>query len=103
MDTNVEASVAELSGTQSCLAESLKFKLLKMRMQDELSREEFEQANANFEAEIDEIEEQMQVVALRREIAASFVRFAELQLADIAKYMAHCRARAEAAGSKFVI
>jgi site-specific DNA recombinase len=62
----------------------LKHELLKMRMRSELSREEFEQANANFAAEIYVIEEQLRTVASRRDIADSFVRFAELQLMDIA-------------------
>jgi site-specific DNA recombinase len=62
----------------------LKFQLLKMRMQNELSREEFEQANVDFAAEIYAIEEQLQAVASRRDTADSFVRFAELQMMDIA-------------------
>jgi hypothetical protein len=62
----------------------LKFELLKMRTRDEISREEFEQANADFAADIFAIEEQLLAVASRRDIADSFVRFAELQLMDIA-------------------
>ena len=62
----------------------LKFELLKMRMRGELSREEFEQANVDFAAEIYVIEEQQRAVASRRDTADSFVRFAELQLMDIA-------------------
>jgi hypothetical protein len=62
----------------------LKFELLKMRMRGELSREEFEQGNADFAADIYVIEEQLRAVASRRDIADAFVRFAELQLTDIA-------------------
>jgi site-specific DNA recombinase len=62
----------------------LKSQLLKMRMQGELSREEFEQANADFAAEIYAIEDQLLAVVSRRDTADSFVRFAELQLMDIA-------------------
>jgi site-specific DNA recombinase len=62
----------------------LKFELLKMRMRGELSREEFEQANADFAAEIYVIEEQLRAIDSRRDTANSFVRFAELQLMDIA-------------------
>jgi hypothetical protein len=62
----------------------LKFELMKMRMRGELSREEFEQANADLASEIYVIEEQLRTVASRRDTADSFVRFAELQLMDIA-------------------
>jgi site-specific DNA recombinase len=62
----------------------LKFQLLKMRMQGELSSEEFEQAKADFAVEMYDIEEQLRVVTSRRDSADSFVRFAELQLMDIA-------------------
>jgi site-specific DNA recombinase len=62
----------------------LKFQLLKMRMQDELSSEEFEQAKADLGAEMYSIEEQLRAVTSRRDSADSFVRFAELQLVDIA-------------------
>jgi len=61
-----------------------KFELLKMRMRGELSRDEFEQANSDFTAEINVIEEQLRAVASRRDTADSFVRFAELQLMDTA-------------------
>jgi site-specific DNA recombinase len=56
----------------------MKFKLLKMRMRSELSQEEFEQAKAEFDAEIYGIEEQMRAAASRLDTADSFVRFAEL-------------------------
>jgi hypothetical protein len=62
----------------------LKFELLTMRMRGELSRDEFEQANSDFTAEINVIEEQLRAVASRRDTADSLVRFAELQLVDIA-------------------
>ena len=61
-----------------------KFELLKMRMRGELSRDEFEQANSDFTAEINVIEEQLRAVASRRDTADSFVRFVELQLMDTA-------------------
>ena len=62
----------------------LKFQLLKMRMQGELSSEEFEQAKADLDDEMYGIEEQLRAVTSRRDSADSFVRFAELQLVDIA-------------------
>ena len=62
----------------------LKFELMKMRMRNELSLEDFEQAKADISVETYEIEEQLRAVTPDRATAVSFVRFAELQLVDIA-------------------
>ena len=55
----------------TALAWKLKFELLKMRMRDEISREEFERANADFASDIFDLEEQLRVLASRRDIADS--------------------------------
>jgi hypothetical protein len=58
--------------------------LIKMRARGETTAEEFEQANGDVAIEICEIEEQLRAVARSGATADSFVRFAELQLMDIA-------------------
>ena len=64
--------------------EKLKFELLKMRMRDELTLEEFEQAKAALAIETYQLEEEMKAVESRLATADSFLRFAELQLVDLA-------------------
>jgi len=61
-----------------------KNKLLNMRMDGELTREEFEDAKAAVHRRIYEIEEKLGALDSNRVTAASFVRFAELQLTDMA-------------------
>jgi hypothetical protein len=61
-----------------------KLNLLTMRTNNEISREEFEEARATFQKRIYEIEEVLQILASNRATAGSFVRFAELQLTDMA-------------------
>lgn len=65
-----------------------KKELLSMRLRGELSLEEFEVENAEFRLTICEIEakmnEKLQIAVSSRATAASFARFAELQLLDIA-------------------
>ena len=76
-ETNrLEAEIAE--------QRKLKFELQKMRMRGELTREEFEHSNAEFTVGIYAIEERLREAASRHSTTASFVRFAELQLADMA-------------------
>ena len=58
--------------------------LLNLRMEGEISREEFEEANAALRDKICEIEEDIRSLASTSATASSFVRFAELQLADLA-------------------
>ena len=59
--------------------------LIKMRMRDEITLAEFDEAKADCAKEIARIESQMQEIKSRRADADSFVRFAELQLLDIGK------------------
>jgi hypothetical protein len=79
-------SEKEMKGLSTSLEEQtrLKSELLKMRMRGELSREEFEQANAELAVERYSLEEQIRLVHERRGTAESFVNFAELSLTDIA-------------------
>jgi hypothetical protein len=53
-------------------------------MEGELSKEEFEEANSTFRDKICEIEENLRALASTGATANSFVRFAELQLTDLA-------------------
>jgi hypothetical protein len=62
----------------------LKANLLTMRMNGEVTREEFEEANAAFRDKILDIEEKVRTFASTRVTAESFVHFAELQLTDMA-------------------
>ncbi|MGA8088706.1 MAG: hypothetical protein WCA10_15605 [Terracidiphilus sp.] len=59
--------------------------LMKMRIRDEITLAEFDEAKADCAKEIARIESQMQEINSRRAAADSFVRFAEMQLLDIAK------------------
>jgi DNA invertase Pin-like site-specific DNA recombinase len=70
----------------SQLEEQKRFKanLLTMRMNGEVTREEFEEANAAFRSKIFDLEQKLQELASTRITAESFVRFAELQLTDMA-------------------
>jgi site-specific DNA recombinase len=58
--------------------------LFNMRMDDEISREEFEDAKAAVQRRIYETEEKLRALDSNRVTAASFARFAELQLTDMA-------------------
>jgi site-specific DNA recombinase len=62
----------------------LKSELLRMRMRGELSSEEFRQAKAEHEAETYKIDEQLRALTSKQATADSYVRFAELQLVDMA-------------------
>ena len=62
----------------------LNSELRKMRMRGELSLEEFKQAKAEHEAETYDIDEQLRALSSKQTTADSFVRFAELQLVDMA-------------------
>lgn len=53
-------------------------------MEGEISREEFEESNAGFRNRIYQIEDDIRSFASTSETASSFVRFAELQLTDLA-------------------
>ncbi len=68
------------------LEEQRNFKsgLIKMRMCGELTPHDFEEAKAELAVDTYEIEEQLREVATRQMTADSFVRFAELQLVDMA-------------------
>lgn len=55
-----------------------------MRTGGELSPEEFQQANADFAAKIFDLEEELRSLASRRTAAESFIKFAQLQLLDLA-------------------
>jgi hypothetical protein len=61
-----------------------KNKLFNMRMDNEISREEFEDAKAAVQQRIYETEEKLRALDSNRVTAASFARFAELQLTDMA-------------------
>jgi hypothetical protein len=67
-------------------------------VQKRISREEFEQANADFAADIFAVEEELRVLASRHDVADSFVRFAELQ-----QMLGELRGRKKTTGSKFVV
>jgi hypothetical protein len=58
--------------------------LLMIRTRGEISLEEFQEANEAFRDKIRDVEEKIRSVASARATAGSFVRFAELQLADFA-------------------
>jgi site-specific DNA recombinase len=79
-------SERELKSLRSQLEEEKKrkSKLLSLRTEGEISREEFEEANVTFREKICAIEEKIQAVDSTRATSASFVRFAELQLTDMA-------------------
>ncbi len=62
-----------------------KKKLLTMRIDGEISREEFEEANTAAQTAIYEIEEKRSALESTLATAESFVHFAELQLTDMAK------------------
>ncbi len=62
----------------------LKSNLLNLRMEGEISKDEFEEANAAFRVKIHAIEERLQGAASTKAKADSFVRFAELQVMDMA-------------------
>ena len=53
-------------------------------MEGEISKEEFEEANATFRVNIHRIEQKLEAVASIKSRAECFVRFAELQVADLA-------------------
>jgi site-specific DNA recombinase len=59
--------------------------LIRMRMHDEITLADFNEAKADCEKEIARIESKVREINSRRADADSFVRFAELQLVDIAK------------------
>jgi hypothetical protein len=79
-------SERELKQLTSQLEEQKKLKgnLLTLRMEGEISREEFEEANANFKDKICKIEENVRSLASTGATANAFVRFAELQITDMA-------------------
>ena len=58
--------------------------LIRMRMIDEITLDEFDEAKSRCVKEIARIESQMRDINSRRDAADSFVRFAELQLLDLA-------------------
>ena len=62
----------------------LKSALLKAKLRGEVSNADYQQANAEFVDEIGELEQQLEVIASSQATLESFVRFAELMLADIA-------------------
>ena len=62
----------------------LRSNLLILRVKGDLSQEEFEEAKAVLSDKISEIEARQQTLASSRATADSFVRFAELQLVDMA-------------------
>jgi site-specific DNA recombinase len=62
-----------------------KNKLLTLRMDGEIFREEFEEARTAAQTAIYEIEEKLCALESNRATAESFVHFAELQLTDMAK------------------
>ena len=53
-------------------------------MEGEISKDEFEEANSKFRDDIYTIEEKLQALHSTRATSESFVRFAELQLTDMA-------------------
>lgn len=59
--------------------------LLQLRVKGEISREEFEEANDVYREKILEMEDRLRACASDRATADSFVRFAELQVMDMAK------------------
>ena len=76
----------ELRQLQSQLEEQKKHKagLLTLRMEQENTRAEFDEANAALRDKISELEEKLKSAVSVRAKAESFVRFAELQLTDLA-------------------
>lgn len=62
----------------------LKSNLLRLRTKDEISREEFEGANAALREKIFGIEDKLRALELARTAVDSFVHFAELQVTDLA-------------------
>jgi site-specific DNA recombinase len=70
--------------SQSEEQKKLKSNLLTLRMEGEISKDEFEEANASSRDKINAIEEKLQALASTRATSDSFVRFAELQLTDMA-------------------
>ena len=79
-------SEREMKKLNARLAEQTKLnsELRKMRMRGELSLEEFKQAKAEHEAETYDIDEQLRALTSKQATADSYVRFAELQLVDMA-------------------
>jgi site-specific DNA recombinase len=79
-------SEQESKKVRSKLEEQKKLKnnLLNLRMGGEISKDEFEEANASFRDKIYAIEEKLRALATTRATSDSFVRFAELQLTDMA-------------------
>jgi hypothetical protein len=62
----------------------LKASLLMVRTAGEISSEEFQEANAAFRDKIYDLEEKLRALSSSRATADSFVRFAELQITDMA-------------------
>jgi len=67
--------------------------LLNLRMNQELTKEEFEEANATFRSEILKLEEKFSALDSMQASADAFLRFLELQATDLAKVW--CIARPE--------
>jgi hypothetical protein len=61
-----------------------KTRLLTMRIEEEISREEFEEDNAGILDKERDIDAKIEVLSLVRATADAFVQFAELQVMDIA-------------------
>ncbi len=61
----------------------LKTELLRAKLRGELSQSDFEQANTDFGHEIAALEGELQLIQSSKATLESFVRFAELSLADI--------------------
>ncbi len=80
---NSERQMKKLNGR---LEEQTKLKseLLRMRMRGEVSLEDFQRAKSELEAETYEIDEQLRALTSKQATADSYVRFAELQLVDMA-------------------
>ena len=62
----------------------LKSNLVILRVKGDVSQDEFEEAKAAFTTKIYDVEEKLKALASTRATADSFVRFAELQLTDMA-------------------
>ena len=69
-------------------------------MEGEISKEEFEEANAKFRDEIYVIEENLRALDSTRATSESFVPFAELQLTDMAHIWRIASPEQTRAGSK---
>jgi hypothetical protein len=62
----------------------LKTELLRQKLRGEIAQEEYEEAITQFKDEIAEIDQKIELTANSKATLDSFVRFAELMLADIA-------------------